>query len=185
MAGLSMKPRLTMPLAAWPVSSAFSDNFIRGAAPWPRRSSGTKAAPIRRRSFTLSVPAALAFDDDGAFAVATAALPTTPRTIRPGRCRQRRRCRRSRRRALRAKHRQAACREDRPASQRKVLGSRAAAPIRRVSRPLFTSPMSAPTIMRASEAAVSCARIAGRDLLAGRAGWSRCRRAASPPPACG
>ena len=53
-----MKPLLTMPLAAWPVSSAFSDNFMRGAAPWPSRSSGTKAAPMRRRSVTLSKPAA-------------------------------------------------------------------------------------------------------------------------------
>ena len=48
---LSMKPRLTMPLAAWPVSSAFSDSFMRGAAPWPSRSSGHEGraqAPARR-----------------------------------------------------------------------------------------------------------------------------------------
>ena len=33
----------------WRDSSRFSESFMRGAAPWPSRSSGTKAAPSRRR----------------------------------------------------------------------------------------------------------------------------------------
>ena len=56
-AHLLMKPLLTMPLAAWPVSSAFSDNFMRGTAPsaQPFLQGGALAA---RRSVTLSKPAA-------------------------------------------------------------------------------------------------------------------------------
>src|SRR5580698_10466387 len=43
-ADLSIKPRLTMPLAAWPVSKAFSDNFIRGAVPFLRYEGRAHAA---------------------------------------------------------------------------------------------------------------------------------------------
>ena len=32
--------------------SEISESFIRGAVPWPSRSSGTKAAPRLRRSVT-------------------------------------------------------------------------------------------------------------------------------------
>ena len=79
--------------AACPVSSAFSDSFMRGAVPWPSRSSGTKAAPSRRRSVTERCPAAMAVDHDVAVDPATAARPTARRTTRPGRCRRHRRCR--------------------------------------------------------------------------------------------
>ena len=48
-----------MPLAAWPVSSAFSESFMRGAVPWPSRSSGTKAAPSLRRCVIERWPAAM------------------------------------------------------------------------------------------------------------------------------
>ena len=48
-AAVLTKPWLTIPLAAWPVKSAFSESFILGAVPWPSRSSGTKAAPSLRR----------------------------------------------------------------------------------------------------------------------------------------
>ena len=55
-----------MPLAAWPVSSAFSDSFMRGAVPWPSRSSGTKAAPSLRRCGDREMPGGVAVDDDRA-----------------------------------------------------------------------------------------------------------------------
>ena len=55
-----------MPLAAWPVSSAFSESFMRGAVPWPSRSSGTKAAPSWRRCVIERCPAAMPFDHDRA-----------------------------------------------------------------------------------------------------------------------
>ena len=49
-----------MPAAAWPVSSALSDSFMRGAVPWPSRSSGTKATPSLRRSVIEARPTACA-----------------------------------------------------------------------------------------------------------------------------
>ena len=58
-AAVLTKPCWTMPLAAWPVSSAFSDSFMRGAVPWPSRSSGTKAAPSLRRWVIERCPAAM------------------------------------------------------------------------------------------------------------------------------
>ena len=153
-AGLSMKPVLTMPLAAWPVSNAFSDSFMRGAVPWPSRSSGTKAAPMRRRSVTPSRPAALPSMTIGAFA------------RRQALARQRRKqfvltvagdagdaddlaAAHLERHLLRA-----ACRADRPAASDSLwMTSRGTDALRPDAA--FTSPISAPTIMRASDAAVS------------------------------
>ena len=64
-AGLLMKPRLTMPLAAWPVSSAFSDKLHarRGAVaePFLGHEGRAKAAPLGDRD-----AGRLAVDDNGA-----------------------------------------------------------------------------------------------------------------------
>src|ERR1700726_3710870 len=51
-----MNPCFTMLPDAWPVRSALSDSFMRGAVPWPSRSSGTNAAPRHRRSVIDSCP---------------------------------------------------------------------------------------------------------------------------------
>ena len=64
----SMAPVLDQPAGAdetpwrrWhsATGSRFSDSFMRGAAPWPSRSSGTKAAPSMRRPVIDSLPASL------------------------------------------------------------------------------------------------------------------------------
>ena len=52
-------PRNALRSVAWRDSSRFSDSFMRGAAPWPSRSSGTKAAPSSRRPVIDSRPASL------------------------------------------------------------------------------------------------------------------------------
>ena len=65
-AAVLTKPCCTMPLAAWPVSSAFSDSFMRGAVPWPSRSSGTKAAPSLRRCGDREMAGGDAVDHHGA-----------------------------------------------------------------------------------------------------------------------
>ena len=154
-----------MPLAAWPVSSAFSDSFMRGAVPWPSRSSGTKAAPSLRRCGDREVAGGDAVDDDGAgvlrqalagergeqlvLAVAGdagdaedfAALQLERDVLEPH--------------AVRIVGLEGKVVDDEP--RHGGLAACAAA---------FTSLISPPTIMRASEAAVSRRGIAGRDLLA-------------------
>ena len=63
----AMAPDRTMPAAprnalrsvVWRDSSRFSESFMRGAAPWPRRSSGTNAAPSSRRPEMPRWPASL------------------------------------------------------------------------------------------------------------------------------
>ena len=155
-----------MPLAAWPVSSAFSDSLMRGAVPWPSRSSGTKAAPMRRRSVTLSEPAALP---------SMTMLPSARRQPLAGK--------RGEQFVLAvagnagdaddlaAAHLERdvladACHADRPARSDSSWIDAGAARGAARSAAAFTSPISAPTIMRASDAAVSWRGIAGRDLLA-------------------
>ncbi len=58
-------------VAAWPVSSAFSDSFMRGAVPWPSRSSGTKAAPSRAPPLIDQMAGGVAVDHHGAADLAT------------------------------------------------------------------------------------------------------------------
>ncbi len=152
-AGLSTKPRLTMPLAAWPVSRAFSDSLIRGAVPWPSRSSGTKAAPRRRRAVTDRAPAASPSmmtlsecsdkrSPDSAENNSSWPLPATPAMPRISppltSTEMFRRC--------------TPCGSS-GSIDRSLIKSRGRVAVRPDAA--FTSPMSAPTIMRASEAAVS------------------------------
>ena len=59
-----MKPERLTSAAAWEIR-VFSLRRWVGAAAWPRRSSGTKAAPSRRRASMPMVPAGPARDDDG------------------------------------------------------------------------------------------------------------------------
>ena len=52
--------------AAWPVSSdVLATASCAAPSPWPRRSSGTKAAPSRRRSVIAEPTGGAAVDDDG------------------------------------------------------------------------------------------------------------------------
>ena len=81
--------------AVWEMS-VFSLNRCVGAAAWPRRSSGTKAAPQPSPRFDAERPAGPAVDRDGVRGGRQGARPTAPRTVRSGRCRRRLRCRRPR-----------------------------------------------------------------------------------------
>ena len=55
-----------MPLAACPVSSAFSDKLMRGAVPWPSRSSGNERRAKLAALGDREVAGGDAFDHDRA-----------------------------------------------------------------------------------------------------------------------
>ena len=179
-----MKPWCTMPLAAWPVSSAFSESFMRGAVPWPSRSSGTKAAPSRRRSLTDRCPTAAPSIDDGVGIVGDArspdsaekssswplpATPAMPRISPP--------CTsngdRSSRVPCGSSGSSVSAVHDEPRHSRRTAGR----------RPHLADLGPRPSCARAMP------RFPGADRRSRsscrRAGWSRCRTAASPRRACG
>ena len=174
------------PLAAWPVSSALSESFMRGAVrvaePLLRHEGRAEAAPLgdRQRARRRAV------DHDRCRLRRQRARPTARRTARPGRCR--------RRPAMPtispAAHLERdavephAVRIVRASSVRSRTTSRGIAALLRPAA-ARTSPMSAPTIMRASDAAVSRARVAGRDLLAAAQDGGGVAQRASPLRACG